>query len=177
MSCAKYDTRNVGERHVTLKFVGQELIYDINNCAYVEGHLIPEGNENQRHVVIAIGQDGNIDRVNRILGVVHAATVEMLYPFTKAPIAEGSEVDDHIWPTDGYVIDLAVPSTMSQTTINLLSKLIHEYMVCMVLADWLSISKPEAAENWRLKATTIRDEINRLKSHRRGRLRRKQSMF
>lgn len=65
------------------------------------------------------------------------------------------------------MVELHVPDTMSQTTMHLLSRLIHEYMVYRVLADWLSITNAEAAANWDAKAEAAKDEIESVKHHRR----------
>ena len=48
-----------------------------------------------------------------------------------------------------------------------LSKLIHEIMVYCVLADWLSITNPQAAANRRAKADAIKEEIEEVKNLRR----------
>lgn len=164
------------KRNVTLKFKRDQLLYDINNYAYVEGHVMKEEDECRKHTTIDIGQDGNIDRATRILAVVHAAVVEMLYPYTKKEVVEET-IDNMFWQPEEYVIELTVPQTMSQTTLHLLCRLIHEYMVYRVLADWLSITSPEAAANWAAKAEATANEINSTKNLRRGALTRPLNPF
>ena len=68
---------------VRLKFLRSELLYDIKNYAFVEADVMGEERQHGQHVLAEIGEEGNVDRVNRILAVVHAAAVEMLYPYTK----------------------------------------------------------------------------------------------
>lgn len=65
-----------------------------------------------------------------------------------------------------------VPAAMSQTTLHLLNRLIHEYMVSRVMYDWLSITHPEASKNWLDKAYEAEEEINSIKHSRTGVLRR-----
>jgi len=70
-------------RKVTLEFLREELIYDIKNYAYIEGHVWGDETQHAQHTLVEIGEEGNVDRVNRILAAVYSAAVEMLYPYTK----------------------------------------------------------------------------------------------
>ena len=164
---AKESTSDAGDKRVVrLKFLRNQLLYDIKNYAYVEGDVMGEEKQHAQHVLVEIGEDGNVDRVSRILAVVHTAVIEMLYPYTKAePIEE--EIDNCLHAPDEYVVELSVPTTMSRTTMHHLSKLIHEFMVYCVLADWLSITNPHAAANWSAKAEAIKEEIEDIKNLRR----------
>lgn len=151
---------------VRLKFLRNQLLYDIKNYAYVEADVMGEEKQHAQHVLAEIGEEGNVDRVSRILAVVHTAVIEMLFPYTKAePIEE--EIDNCLHAPEEYVVELNVPNTMSRTTMHHLSKLIHEYMVYCVLADWLSITNPQAAANWSAKAEAIKKEIEEVKNLRR----------
>ena len=154
------------KRVVRLKFLRNQLLYDIKNYAYVEADVMGEEKQHAQHVLAEIGEEGNVDRVSRILAVVHTAVIEMLFPYTKAePIEE--EIDNCLHAPEEYVVELNVPNTMSRTTMHHLSKLIHEFMVYCVLADWLSITNPQAAANWTAKAEAIKEEIEDVKNLRR----------
>lgn len=154
------------KRIVRLKFLRKELLYDIKNYAFVEADVMGEEKQHAQHMLAEIGEEGNVDRVSRILAVVHTAVIEMLFPYTKAePIEE--EIDNCLHAPDEYVVELNVPNTMSRTTLHHLSRLIHEYMVYCVLADWLSITNPQAAANWTAKAEAIKEEIEEVKNLRR----------
>lgn len=159
-------------KNVTLIFKREELLYDIKNYAYIEGHVWGEENQHAQHTLIDIGDTGNVDRVNRILDVVHAATIELLYPYTKQEPIEDEEFVDTIQEPTEYVIAMTIPATMSRTTLRLLNKLIHEFMVARVLYDWLSITHPETARNWLEKAFEAQQEIDTIKNTRTGALRR-----
>ena len=157
---------NSDKRVVHLKFLRNQLLYDIKNYAYVEADVMGEEKQHAQHVLAEIGEEGNVDRVSRILAVVHTAVIEMLFPYTKAePIEE--EIDNCLHAPEEYVVELNVPNTMSRTTLHHLSKLIHEYMVYCVLADWLSITNPQAAANWSAKAEAIKEQIKEVKNLRR----------
>lgn len=161
------DSDSEDKRKVRLVFKRSQLLYDIKNYAYIEGHVWGEENQHAQHTLVEVGEDGNVDRVSRILAVVHAAVIEMLYPYTKVePIEE--EIDNCLFAPDEYVVELSVPQTMSRTTMHLLSRLIHEFMVYSVLADWLSITHPEAAANWAAKANAVQEEIDDVKNLRRS---------
>lgn len=164
-------------KHVTLVFHREQLIYDIRNYAYIEGHVWGEENQHAQHTLVEICEEGNIDRVNRILGVVHAAVIEMLYPYTKQEPVDNEAIGDRIWTPEDYRIEMRVPARMSRTTLHLLSRLIHEFMVARVIYDWLSITHPEAARNWLDKALEAEQEINSIKNSRTGILRRPSHPF
>lgn len=181
VTCYDSDAQdNKATKRVLLTFDRNELLYDIKNYAYIEGHVWGEDAPEIRHAqhtLIEIGEEGNVDRVNRILGVVHAAVVEMLYPYTKQEPTEEDVISDRMWTPDKYQIVMDVPTSMSRTTLHLLSKLIHELMVSRVIYDWLSITHPEAARNWLDKAIESEQEINTVKNSRTGVLRRPSHPF
>lgn len=159
-----------GERRtVKLRFRRENLDYSIGNYAYIESHVMPDEAQCGKHMVSDICDDGNRDRVTRLLGVIHAGVIEMLYPYTKREAVEET-IDDGILEPDEYVVEIHVPPTFSQTTCHLLSRLIHEYMVYKVLHDWLTMTDkedPRAAQHWLEKAEQAAGEIARIKNHRR----------
>lgn len=162
-----------------LTFKREELVYDASNYSFVEGELLPEvESEHLRHQVIDIAQEGNIDRVTRILNIAHAECVEMLYPYSKTEIPDDQEaLNDILTEPEEYVIDLSVPADFSLTTLRLLEHAIHEYMVCRVLADWMSITKRDVEVNWEKKYTLLRDKIRSCLTSRLGRVRIKLQPF
>jgi hypothetical protein len=146
---------------VRLVFSHKQLIYDIGNYAFVEGDVIGESAEHATHQVKDIVQAGNIDRVNRILDLAHAECVEALYPYTKEWLDKNSvlELDDNPVEHETYVIELNVPVQFSATTARVLKELIHEYMVCRVLQDWLEITYPQSSAVWAQKTQDARDKM------------------
>lgn len=157
------------KRAITLKFRRKNLDYSISNNAYVNSHVMKDEAECTKHMICDICEEGNRDRVTRILAVVHAGVIEMLYPFTKLEAIE-EEINDDIWEPEEYVVEIHVPKTFSRTTAHLLSKLIHEYMVYRVLYDWLTMTggDPEAAKHWLEKAMEAAGEIDSIKNMRTG---------
>ncbi len=159
--------RGRGERRVKLYFKRENLDYSIRNYAYIEHDALGEETEHTRHLVADICEEGNRDRVSEILGLVHAEVIELLYPYTKRE-AEEEVIDNRIWEPESYLVEVRLPEGFSQTSVHLLSRLIHEYMVCRCLADWLSITHDAAAAIWQEKAAAARAEIGRVKNMRRG---------
>lgn len=159
-------------RSVTLTFKRSELLYDAENYSFVEGDIMKTDDDHDRHHVFDIGQEGNIDRVTRVLNLAHAECVEMLYPYTKEAIPEEQEaLDDILSAPEAYDIALTLPATFSQSTVRLLSNLIHEYLVCRVLADWMSITNPDSQQNWEEKAAGIKMKIQTSLMSRAGKVR------
>lgn len=162
---------------VSLNFAREALLYDVRNYAYVEGDIMQDKEEHTKHQVFDIAEDGNIDRVTRVLDLAHAECVEMMYPYTKIE-CEAEEVRyNTLSETGEYNISLLVPDDFSQTTIDLISKLVHEYMICRVMADWLSITKPSSSDNWEAKMNISKEKIQTHLNARCRRIRRTQTPF
>lgn len=163
---------------VTLTFKRQELIYDAANYSFVEGDIMKADDEHARHQVFDIAEKGNIDRVTRVLNLSHAECVEMLFPYTKEDIADGQEaLTDVLTAPEEYHIVLNLPVGFSLTTVRLLQNLIHEYLVCRVLADWMSITNPNSEANWERKFESLRSKIRTSLVSRTGKVRRKCKPF
>ena len=138
---------------------------------------MPSDDEHSKHQVFDIAEDGNVDRVTRILDLAHAECVEMMYPYAKVECEEVEQLDNSLDETEVYTIRLLVPDDMAKSTITLINKLVHEYMVNRVLADWLSITKPSSKANWEDKLDKIQDEIRTRLTARCLRVRRVQTPF
>lgn len=177
MGCCCNKNRRKWKKTATLTFHRSELIHDIGNYAYVEADMMKTDDEHDRHQVFDIVQDGNVERVTRVLDLTFAEINELCYPYTKMNIDDGASDSDIYDEAYVYNIDLRLPDDFSQTTFKLLKELIHELLVCSVLADWLSITKPEAEANWLRKIESVRDRIKGVLFARGGRTRRTLSPF
>lgn len=170
MSC--YLDEQGGTVEAVLSFKRDQLLYDIANYAYIEGHVMETDNTHQRHTVQDVGEDGNVDRVTRVLDLNVAKCREMLYPLIKHEIHR-HELDDMLKETPAYGMVLNLPHGFSQTTLNLLERLIHEYLVCKSVADWMSITNPAKAPTWETKAQDAESEIRTCLHARIARVRRR----
>lgn len=154
----------------------KDLLYDIKNRAYIIGDTMSEDQEHFKHQTTDIGQDGNVDFVTRILDVAHAECAEWLFAYTKVPCEEISEYDNGLREEETYVINMVVPDGMSQTTLDLISKLIHEYMVLLVLGRWMHLVGL-SSERWEVQAEKIKSQIASRLNARWKRVRLKQHPF
>lgn len=166
--CCWAENDSKSKRKVILLFDRESLLYDIANIAYVEGDVMQADDPHDKHQVIDITQDGNVDRVTRLLDLAHATCVDYLYPYTKIDVEDGTELDDLFAEADTYRIEMSVPKAFSATTAKLLEQLIHEYMVAYVLCDWLSVTYPAASEKWAAKAQGLLEEVKRKVNSRTG---------
>lgn len=146
------------EKKVTLVFRREQLLYDVRNYAYVESHVMATETEHGKHMVADVGEEGNVDRVTRVLDLGVSMCRELLYPWAKRDI-DKTELDDTLKERTEYRIEMSVPGTLSQTTLTLIEKLVHEYLVCRGVADWMSITNAQKADTWLAKATDAESEI------------------
>lgn len=174
------DGRNCDKfKVVYMGFLRSELLDSIDTPAWVEGDVLaqddrdPDGHA--RHQIQDIVQDGNLNRVTRILDQSFAECVEMLLPYTRQDLVEGTREDDTLKYTDRYNMRLKVPEDFSKTTYNCLKQYIHNYMVSCVLEDWLSITSPDrsSSANWANKIAEVKEKIEGVKNWRIGRLKRR----
>lgn len=164
----------------TLTFYRSELLYDVKNIAWVEGDVITTDDEHDRHEIMDIGEDGNVDRVTRVMDLALAHCRELLFPYSRTNVDETEERDDELEEPEAYTIELRVPDDFSKSTLTYLEKLIHEYLVYRVLMDWMSITNlknPNSAANWASKLKDLEDEIESTLNARIHRVRRTQTSF
>lgn len=147
-----------GTLNAVLGFKRDQLLYDIKNYAYIEGSVMDTESNHNRHMVQDVGEEGNVDRVTRVLNMTVAKCRELLYPYTKNELHR-TELNDILREPKVYGIVLSVPADFSQTTLYLLENLIHEYLVCKAVSDWLSITNPAKAQVWEAKAEDAQSEI------------------
>ena len=167
-------------KQAVLVFSREQLLYDIKNIAYVEADVMSAEDEHQRHQVFDIAEDGNVDRVTRVMDLAVDKCREILFPLTKTVVDEVESRDDNLKVTAVYYIYLSLPQSFSKTTLDYLSKLIHELIVYTVLVDWLSITditNESAYQKWANKLSDVVTEIGRAKSTKIRRARRTQTPF
>lgn len=147
-----------GRLNAVLGFKRDQLLYDIKNYAFIEGSVMDTESNHNRHTVQDVGEEGNVDRVTRVLNLTVCKCRELLYPYTKKEMHR-TELNDNLREPPVYGIVLSIPLDFSQTTLYLLENLIHEYLVCKAVADWLSITNTAKAQVWEAKAEDAESEI------------------
>lgn len=180
MSCNFTDCGHDKAAGTTRAVIGikrDRVLYDVSNICYVEGHIMPEETGvHQKHTVKDVAEAGNIDIVSRAMDVAVATLKEVLYQFTMHDIHD-TVLDDKLKEPEFYGIVLDLPSGFSQTTLNLISRLAHKYIVNRVVSEWFAIAYPAKAEMWESRAEKCIDEIMRNINNRPGRIRRKLHPF
>lgn len=175
MSC--YLENRSTDTFAVLQFEREQLLYDIANNCYIDGHIMPGDTETHvRHTVQDVCEEGNADRIMRVISLAVAHCRELMYPYTKHNIHDKA-LDDKLKKPGVYGILLRVPESFSQTTLSLFEELIHEYIVCTAVADWLSITDPDKADAWKKKANDAEREISTNQMARMGKTRRRMQPF
>ena len=64
---------------ITLSFLRDALIYDIQNNSYVVADVMEKDDEHAKHQVYDIAEEGNIDRVTRTLDRAFEECNDLLY--------------------------------------------------------------------------------------------------
>lgn len=167
MRCSSDNTKNV-----FLVFHRKDLLYDIGNNSYIQGDVMDAKDEHERHQVMDVCQDGNVDRATRILNLAFQECVNMLHSYTKEDVAEETSLDNGFGAPDIYEMRLVVPVDFSKGTVELLKNLIHEYMVCRVMEDWLSLTHKPAQPVWEEKVKVLNGKILSCMNARGGKIRR-----
>lgn len=162
LDCCCSDSVKIDAKKATIKYKVSEIIYDVNNLAWIEGDIMSDDEGHKKHQLVDITQKGNIDRVKRVLDMAFAEIVEKLYPHTKAEIKGEDVIFDNIpEDVDSYILELHLPSNYSITTLNLLKNYIHEYLVMRVLQDWLLIVYPDKAKAYDAKLEFVNNNIQK----------------
>lgn len=154
-----------------LLFYREELVYDIRNLAYIEAHGVPEEVPHTKHLVADIGEVGNSDRMHRILNLKYNECVEALHRFSHTVLRDGEEVDDRPSEDGNFLMVLRVPVTFSRTTAAYLCDLIHEYLVCSTVADWMGVVYPDKLPLWVQRAEQAKVDMKKVLGHRTRRVR------
>lgn len=136
-----------------------ELEYDITNRAYVEYDVMQANDDHERHQVADIAEDGNRDILQRHMDLAFALCVELLLPYSEGEGIERNQENDILKPRETYEVSLRLPNKLSPTKLQLLTRLIHEFIVCRALAEWFAISYPSKAEMWYIKAKQAEEDI------------------
>lgn len=164
-------------KSISIQLIRAELLYDIQQRAFVEGDIRPTESENARHQIIDIGECGNIDIVTRAMDRAVLVCQEALYSYTRQAVEDGRKTNDRLDEAETYTLSLSVPTAFSRTTQDYLTKLIHEFVVLRALAEWFVIVLPDKARLYSEQAEGVMQDIQRAKHRLLGRVRRTQTPF
>lgn len=160
---------------VMVELTKNELVYDIKNTAYIfaDSYTGKDTTDRQLKNAFDIGEEGNRDKLARILDSAVEDCRELLYRYTKTEM-RGGGFDTNEWSEctgsaaneeEAYYLAMRMPEGMSKTSIHSMATYIHDYIVNESLYEWMMLILPEAADRfWALaedKKQKIKDASNR----------------
>lgn len=167
-------TCSVGYK-VMIELLKKELVYDIKNTAYTYADSISSSVADPHliHNIYDVGEDGNRDKLARILDSAIEDCRELLFRYTKMEMLGGG-FDSNEWEEcigsstndeDAYYLAMRTPSGFSKTSVHTMTVYIHDYIVNQSLYEWLMIVYPGGADRfWALaedKKQKMKDASNR----------------
>lgn len=161
---------------VKMKLLRKELLYDVENNCYIEADALQEGGERLRNLIADMSAEGCKDKVNRMMALAFHDVQEQLYPYCKKEVIS-KEVDNVLEDAEDFELVMSLPHDFSDTSVMLLKHLVHEYIVCRVVGDWVSTVKPSSFANWESKALYLKKRLQTFVINRTGVVRRKLSVF
>lgn len=161
---------------VTITIKRSELIADLRSLAYAEADK--ESDESHaKHLLMDLCEDGYVERVTRIFNLAAAELNEKMYPYTKKPLREETKSDSNYAEPNEYVFNLQVPTMMSESTVEYVTLLIHEYITARSMEDAMMRLYEQYAPKWHTTAENVVKNITATINKRCRVMRRRQSVF
>lgn len=144
-----------------------ELVFDVANTTYTFADSLGTEDVHEKHNIMDVAQDGNRDKLARILDEAVEDCREVLYNFGKGYVG-GSWYETNEWedcvgsPTneeEAYYLQMFVPSTFSSNSIHTITIYAHNYIVNKSVADWLMVVYPKGAEQFTLLAEKTKEKL------------------
>ena len=146
-----------------------ELLYDIKNTAYVFADSRKDDDKEPHglHNIYDVCEDGNIDKVARLMDSAVEDCKELLFSMTRAKATSGGFVSDE-WEEvtgspcndeDCYYLALRVPWSFSATSARSMMVYAHEYIVNRVLYKWMLLAYSDGAQTFGMLAEHARESL------------------
>lgn len=166
-------TCNKGHK-VMIEFQKEELVHDIKNTAYIMADS-QQSDVDAKVLknVFDVGEDGNRDKLGRILDSAVEDCRELLYRYTKMEMTCGG-FDSNEWEEcvgapvndeDAYYLVMRMPIGFSKTSVHTMTVYIHDYIVNECLYEWLMIVLPDAADRFWALAEDKKQKIIDASNH------------
>ena len=167
-------TCNFGYK-VMIELQKKELVFDIKNTAAAYADSISSSVEDLHliHNIYDVGEDGNRDKLARIIDSAVEDCKEMLFRYTKMEMLgrgfDSNEREECIGsPTndeDAYYLAMRMPQGFSKTSVHTMTVYLHDYIVNQSLYEWLMIVYHDGADRFLAlaedKKQKIKDASNR----------------
>lgn len=153
----------------------EELVYDIKNTAFAFADSLPTADTDPKtlHNIYDVGEEGNRDKLARILDSTVEDCREMLFRYTKVEM-QGGGFESNDWEEcvgapmndeEAYYMEMQMPQGFSKTSVHTMAVYIHDYIVNQALYEWMMIVYQTGADRfWALaeeKRQKIKDASNR----------------
>lgn len=143
---------------VMVELVKKELIYDIKNTAFIfaDSYSNPNVDAKQLKNVFDVSEEGNMDKLARILDSAVEDCREMLFRFTKMEMLGGG-FDSDEWAEcigspaneeENYYLAMRMPQGFSKTSVHTMTVYIHDYIVNQCMYEWLMVVFPDGADRF-----------------------------
>lgn len=151
---------------ITITLHRDAILYDISNIAYITGDLVQDAKAQSG--IQDVVNTGNVDRITRIMDKSYNELIVGLSAYNKVSLTVSGDVietissDNAFKEPSSYVLSLNMPVDFNKNIVSPITAACHEYMVCMSLFEWFSITKKDEAELYRIKAI---EELNKVKGY------------
>lgn len=148
------------EKHlVLLEFKREALLYDLKNLGYIITDSAAKQTPEDKHNLADIGEDGNVDRVTRMMDLAHANVMQFLAKYVEKKLDEDTYGHDVLLDVDSYFVLLNILASIPGSAIGSLRTFIHEYIIAFTMEDWVSIVSPELQPIWAAKVAALEEKI------------------
>jgi len=147
-------------KNTRLTFPTDELLADISmRCLLAANAAKGLGKEDACDTVDVL-DDGNREVLVSLVSRLMYECVNLLYPFAKRPMVNGSHVD-RVDEVDAYAMELEFPHKRSETEVLHVRRCVHDYVVYKCLAEWLALTLPDTGQwqLWEQRAQDVREEL------------------
>lgn len=144
------------KHRVMIELTKEELVHDIKNTAYAfaDSMQTVDTDPHSIHNIYDVAEDGNRDKLARILDSTVEDCRELLFRFCKEELTGGG-FESNEWeecigsPThedEAYYLSMKMPKGISKTSIHTMTVYIHDYIVYQSLYEWLMLVFPSGAD-------------------------------
>lgn len=174
MGCRKKDCCHRKGQRVMMELMKSELVYDVANTTYTFADALSVDDAHEKHNIIDVAQDGNRDKLARILDEAVEDCRETLYSLGKGHVG-GSWYETDEWedcvgsPTndeESYYLKMFAPRYFSTQSLHTMTVYAHNYIVNKAVFDWLMVVYPKGAEQFKVLAEDTKEKL--LRSANRG---------
>lgn len=152
---------------VMMELQKKELVYDVANTTYTFADALSVEDVHEKHNIMDVAQEGNRDKLARILDEAVEDCREVLYSLGKGHV-DGSWYETNEWedcvgsPTndeESYYLKMFAPRSFSPSSLHTLTVYAHNYIVNKSVSDWLAIVYPKGAEQFLVLAEEKKDKL------------------